>query len=42
MDSKHDDAISPQVQQAEATNQHDESLEKTPMEGKSAEETKLV
>ncbi|KAL2206912.1 MFS general substrate transporter [Sarocladium strictum] len=42
MDSKHDDAISPQVQQAEATNQHDESLEKTPIEGKSAEETKLV
>jgi hypothetical protein len=42
MSAKHEDAMHPEVQQAEAANKFDESLDKTPVQGKSAEEAKLM
>lgn len=42
MSEKHEDAIRPEVHQAEGPNGFDESLEKTPVQGKTAEEAKLM
>ncbi|KAK0387423.1 LOW QUALITY PROTEIN: hypothetical protein NLU13_5735 [Sarocladium strictum] len=42
MSEKHEDAIRPELHQAEGPNGFDESLEKTPVQGKTAEEAKLI